>query len=59
MHALKSETMSDTKYEGMDENYNIFWIINKLKLLCAVDESHINKFYSAFHTLKNFHMIRQ
>ena len=43
----------------MAENYDIFWLINKLRLLCAGVDSHINKFYSAFHTLKAFYVIRQ
>ena len=51
--------MRDTKYEDMAERYNIFWITNKLKLLCEGVGSHINKIYSAFHTLKDFYMIRQ
>ena len=51
--------MSDTKYEDMAENYNMFWLMNKLKFLCAGVDSHINKFYSAFHTHKDFYTIRQ
>ena len=43
----------------MAENYNIVWLMNKLKFLCAGVDSHIYKFYSAFHTLKDFYMIRQ
>ena len=56
---MQSEAMSNTKYEDMDENYNIFWIMNKPKLLCAGVDSHGNKFYSAFNTLKDFYMMRQ
>ena len=51
--------MSNDIYEDMDENYNIFWLMNKLKLLCAGVDYHINKFYSKFHTLKVFYMICQ
>ena len=43
----------------MAENYEIVWIIIRLKLLCAGVDSHINKFYSEFHTLKAFYMIHQ
>ena len=43
----------------MDEIYNIFWLMNKLKFLCAGVDSHINKIYSEFHTLKDFYMICQ
>ena len=59
MHDLQYEVMSDTKYEDMAENYNMFWLMNKLKFLCAGVDSHINKFYSEFHTLKAFCMIRK
>ena len=58
-HAIQSEAMIDTKYEEMAEIYNIFCLMNKLKLLCAVFDSHINNFYSVFHTLNYFYMIRQ
>ena len=51
--------MSDTNYEDKTKNYNIVWIMNKLKLLCASADSNINKIYSAFHTLTDFYMIRQ
>ena len=51
--------MSDTEYEDMYEIYNIFCLTNKLKLLCAGVDSHINKIYCAFHTLKDFNMTRQ
>ena len=51
--------MRDTKYEDIDNKYNIVWLMNELKLLCAGVDSHINKFYPAFHTLKDFYMIRQ
>ena len=43
----------------MADNYNIVWLMNKLKLLCSVIDSHINKVYFTFHTLKDFYMIRQ
>ena len=43
----------------MAEKYEIVWIIIRLKLLCAGVDSHINKFYSEFHTLKAFCMIHQ
>ena len=33
--------------------------MNKMELLCAGVDSHINKFYSIFHTHKNFYMILQ
>ena len=33
--------------------------MNKLKLLFAGIDSHINKIYSAFHTLKDFYTILQ
>ena len=33
--------------------------MNKLKLLCGGVDSHINKMFSAFHTLKDFYMTRQ
>ena len=59
MHALQSEAMSDTEYEDMAEIYNIVWITNKLKLLCAGFDSHINKVYSTFHTLKSFYVMHQ
>ena len=51
--------MSKTQYENMAEIYNIVWLMNKLKLLCAGVDSHINKFYSAFYTLQAFNEIRQ
>ena len=51
--------MSNIKYENIDEIYNIVWLMNNLKLLCAVVDSHINKIYYDFHTLKDFYMIRQ
>ena len=54
MHALQSEAMRDTNYEDMAENNNIVWLINKLKLLFAGVDYHINKFYYAFRTLKGF-----
>ena len=57
--ALQSEAIDDIKYKNMAETYKVVWIINKLKLLCEVVESHINKFNSAFHTLKAFYIIRQ
>ena len=44
--------MSDIKYNKMADIYNIFWIMNKLKLSCEGVDSHINGFYSAFHALK-------
>ena len=59
MHALQTESMSDTKYENKNETHNIFWIINKLKFLSAGVDSHINKICSVFHTLKDFYMIHQ
>ena len=59
MHAIQSEAMIDTKYEEMAEIYNIFWLMNKLKFLCVGVDSHINNFYSKFHTLKGFYMILQ
>ena len=59
MHSLQSEAMSDTEYEDMYEIYNIFCLTNKLKLLSAGVDSHINKIYSAFHTLKDLYMISQ
>ena len=46
--------MSDIKYENMAENYNIVWLMNKLKLLCSGVDSNINKIYTKFHTLKYF-----
>ena len=42
--ALHSESMRDTKYEDVAEIYNIVWIMNKLKFLCAGVDSHINFF---------------
>ena len=33
--------------------------MNKLKFLCAGIDSHIHIFYSEFHTLKYFYIIRQ
>ena len=51
--------MSNDIYEDMDENYNIFWLMNKLKLLCEGVDSHINKFFSAFHAFKAFHVIHK
>ena len=51
--------MRDTRYEDMDEIYNIFWLINKMKILCMGVDSHINKCYSSFHTLKDFYMTHQ
>ena len=58
LHALQSEAMSDTKYNDMYENYKNNCPLNKLNLLCVVVDSEIIKFYSAFHTLKAFYMIR-
>ena len=58
-HALQSEAMINTKYEDMPDKYKCFWLMNKLKLLCAVVDSYINKCYSAFNTLKDFYMICQ
>ena len=51
--------MSDTEYEYMAEIYAMFWIMNKLKLFCVGVDSHINKCYSGFYTLKYSYMIRQ
>ena len=56
---LQYEAMIDTKYEDMAQNYKIVWLMNELKCLCAGVDSHIDKIYSAFHTLKDFYMIRQ
>ena len=47
--ALHSESMRDTKYEDVAEIYNIVWIMNKLKFLCAGVDSHI--------TFLNLHFI--
>ena len=58
-HDIHYESTSSTKYEGMADIYNIFWLMNKLKFLCAGVDSHINKIYSEFHTLKDFYMICQ
>ena len=44
MHAQKSESMTDIKYEDMDKTYNIVWNMNKLKLLCAGVDSNMNNF---------------
>ena len=33
--------------------------MDKPEYLCADVDSHINKMYSAFHTLKDFYMIHQ
>ena len=38
----------------ISETNNGVCIMNKLKFFCAGVDSHINKFYSAFHTLKDF-----
>ena len=46
--------MSDIKYKGMADIYNIFWLMNKMKFLRAGVDYHINKYYSDFHTLKYF-----
>ena len=59
MHALKSEAMRNIRYEDMADNYKVVWLMNDLKLMFVGVDSHINKFYSAFHTLKVFYMIRQ
>ena len=58
-HTIQYESTSDTKYEDMSEIYNIVWIMKQLKLLCVGVDSHINKIYSEFHTLKTSYMIRQ
>ena len=59
LHYLQSEAMRDTKYEEISDIYNIVWTMNKMKLLCADVDCHMNKFYAAFHTLKDFYTIRQ
>ena len=59
LHALQSESMSNIKNEDFYETYHTVWLINKLKLLCGGVDSHINKLYSTFITLKDFYMIRQ
>ena len=59
MNALHYEAMNNTKYEDMDENYNNVCIMNKMKFLCEGVDSHINTFYSSFHTHKAFYMIRK
>ena len=51
--------MNNTKYEDMAENYEIIWLMDELKLLCAGVDYHINTFYYKFHTLKAFYTIRQ
>ena len=51
--------MTNIEYEEMAGIYNIVWLMNKLKLLCAGVDSHIKKIYPAFHTLKDFYMIIQ
>ena len=57
--ALQSESTSNIRYKDMAEILNIVWIMNKLKLICAGFDYHINKIYSTFHTLKSFYMMRQ
>ena len=56
---LKSEAMRNVKYKNMVETYNFVWLMNKLKLLCAAVDSHINKIQSTFHTIKKFYLIRK
>ena len=58
-HTLQSEAMSDTKFEDVDENYDILWLVDKLKLLCAGVDSYICIVYYEFHTLKDFYTIHQ
>ena len=59
LQALQSEATRNTEYEERAETYNIVWLMDKLKFLCEGVDYHINKFYSAFHTLKAFYMILQ
>ena len=51
--------MNNTKYEDMAENYEIIWLMDELKLLCAGVDTHINNVYSASNTLKVYNMIHQ
>ena len=36
--------MIDVKYNNMSDTYNIVWLMNKTKSLCADVYSYINKF---------------
>ena len=48
--------MSNINYKNMADTYNIYWLMHKLS---SIFDSHTNKIYSAFHTLKDFYMICQ
>ena len=54
---LHSESKSNVMYKDMTGIYNIVCLMDKLKLLCAGVEYHVNTFYSDLHTLKNFYII--